>query len=122
MGSYIAQREMYLEKALLLSKEGMGSERISRIIPVPSETIRRWIIKFAPETRNTPAAMKTQQPQSTPTPVRNSADVKDLEKRVKELEAKLLKAEIKAEAYDEMINVAETKFNIPIRKKAGAKQ
>ncbi len=66
--------------------------------------------------------MKTQQPQSTPTPVRNSADVKDLEKRVKELEAKLLKAEIKAEAYDEMINVAEAKFNIPIRKKAGAKQ
>ena len=28
-------------------------------------------------------------------------------------------AEIKAEAYDELINVAEAKFNIQIRKKAG---
>lgn len=31
-------------------------------------------------------------------------------------------AEIKAEFYDEMINVAEAKFKVPIRKKAGAKQ
>ena len=28
----------------------------------------------------------------------------------------------KAEAYDELINVAEAKFNIQIRKKVGAKQ
>ena len=49
-------------------------------------------------------------------------DVAKLQERVKELEAQLLRAEIKAEAYDEMINVAEAKFRIPIRKKAGAKQ
>ena len=49
-------------------------------------------------------------------------ELKELQKRVKELEAQLLAAEIKAEAYDEMINVAEAKFRIPIRKKAGAKQ
>ena len=51
--------------------------------------------------------------------------IKELEaykKRVEELEAQLLKAEIKAEFYDEMINVAEAKFKIPIRKKAGAKR
>ena len=36
--------------------------------------------------------------------------------------AATIKAEIKAEAYDELINVAEAKFRIPIRKKAGAKQ
>lgn len=122
MGSYIAQREMYLEKALLLRKEGMGSRRISRIIPVPIKTISGWIIKFAPETRNTPIAMKKQQPQTTSVAVNDSEDVRALQKRVKELEAQLFKSEIKAEAYDEMINVAEAKFNIPIRKKAGAKQ
>ena len=38
------------------------------------------------------------------------------------LEAQLRQAEIKAEFYDEMINVAEAKFKVPIRKKAGAKQ
>ncbi len=49
-------------------------------------------------------------------------EVEALQKRVKELEAQLLQAEVKAEFYDEMINVAEAKFKIPIRKKAGAKQ
>ena len=50
------------------------------------------------------------------------ADIVELKKRVKELEKQLLEAEIKAEAYDELINVAEAKFRIPIRKKTGAKQ
>ena len=43
-----------------------------------------------------------------------------LKKRVKDLEKQLLQAELKF--YDEMITVAEAKFRIPIRKKAGAKQ
>ena len=34
----------------------------------------------------------------------------------------LLQAEIKAEAYDEMIKIAEARYRIPIRKKTGAKQ
>ena len=47
---------------------------------------------------------------------------KALKKRAKELEAWLLQAEIKAEAYDEMIKIAEARYRIPIRKKTGAKQ
>lgn len=46
----------------------------------------------------------------------------DAQARIVELEEKLRKAELARDAYDEMINVAEAKFNIPIRKKAGAKQ
>lgn len=38
------------------------------------------------------------------------------------LKSELTKAEIKAEAYDEMINVAESELGISIRKKSGAKQ
>ena len=38
------------------------------------------------------------------------------------LPPELTKAEIKAEAYDEMINVAESELGISIRKKSGAKQ
>jgi hypothetical protein len=49
-------------------------------------------------------------------------DVESLQAEVKRLRRELTKAEIKAEAYDEMINVAESQFNIRIRKKAGAKQ
>ena len=47
---------------------------------------------------------------------------KALKKRVKELEARLLQAEIKTGAYDEMIKIAEARYRIPIRKKTGAKQ
>ena len=49
-------------------------------------------------------------------------DVKELQKKVKELEAQLLAAEVKAEVYDKMIEVAEARFGIPTRKKSGAKQ
>lgn len=54
---------------------------------------------------------------------------KNPEERVKELEAankalqKALELEkLRSKAYDTMINVAEEKFNIPIRKKHGTKQ
>ncbi len=47
---------------------------------------------------------------------------KAYEKRIKELEAKVLQAEIKAEAYDEMINIAEAKFGIKIRTDVDDKQ
>ena len=43
-------------------------------------------------------------------------------KKIKELEAQLLAAEVKAEVYDRMIEIAEARFGIPIRKKTGAKQ
>ena len=49
-------------------------------------------------------------------------DVLALQAELKKLRAQLVDAEIKAEAYDELINVAESKFHIQIRKKAGAKQ
>lgn len=34
----------------------------------------------------------------------------------------LRKAELRLDAYDTMIDIAESKFSIPIRKKAGVKQ
>lgn len=63
-----------------------------------------------------------QKPQEESLAENKTNEVQALQQRVKELEAQLLQAEIKAEFYDEMINVAEAKFRIPIRKKAGAKQ
>ena len=48
--------------------------------------------------------------------------IQALQDELKRLREQLREAEIKAEAYDELINIAEAKFNIPIRKKAGAKR
>jgi hypothetical protein len=49
-------------------------------------------------------------------------EVKSLQSEVAHLQAQLKHERLRADAYDEMINVAETKFNIAIRKKAGAKR
>jgi hypothetical protein len=45
-----------------------------------------------------------------------------LEAQIKEFKAQLRAAELKACAYETMVNVAEKKFGIAIRKKHGAKQ
>ena len=49
------------------------------------------------------------------------AEIKALKDEIGRLQAQLRRAEIRADLYDEMINVAEKQFNIPIRKKPGAK-
>lgn len=45
-----------------------------------------------------------------------------LQKKVKELEKQLEYEKLRSEAFDTMINIAEMKFDIPIRKKRGTKQ
>ena len=49
-------------------------------------------------------------------------DAEDLSARVKELEEALRLAEIKSEAYSKMIDLAEEKFSLKIRKKLSTKQ
>ncbi len=46
----------------------------------------------------------------------------DYEDRIKELTEALRLARMKSEAFDEMINIAEQEFKIPIRKKSNTKQ
>ena len=48
-------------------------------------------------------------------------EIKALKAQITRLEKDLDNARIKAELYNEMINVAEQHFNIRIRKKSGAK-
>lgn len=45
----------------------------------------------------------------------------DLKKRIKELEKQLETAQLKAEGYEIMIEIAEKQLNIPIRKKSDTK-
>ena len=42
-------------------------------------------------------------------------------RRIRELEIELRRTEMARDAYDEMIRLAEQYYNIPIRKKSGAK-
>ena len=64
--------------------------------------------------------------EKTPRPANQSSpeasDAQSLQEKIASLEQQLKKEKLRADAYDTMIDIAEKKFNIPIRKKAGAKQ
>jgi transposase len=120
---HTAKQLKYFDEVIRLHyEEGYGKDRISKILPVGRNTASRWIAIFAKEKGKLSGINDMQKPQENTSSKVTYDDVAKLQERVKELEAQLLRAEIKAEAYDEMINVAEAKFRIPIRKKAGAKQ
>lgn len=113
----------YFDEVIRLHyEEGYGEDRISQLLPIGHTTASRWIAIFANEKGKISGANDMRKPQETASSSQEKDEIAKLQARVKELEAQLLHAEIKAEAYDEMINVAEAKFRIPIRKKAGAKQ
>jgi transposase len=51
----------------------------------------------------------------------NNQDPLELQKRIKELEKQLETAQLKAEGYELMIEIAEKELKIPIRKKSDTK-
>lgn len=113
----------YFDEVIRLHyEEGYGEDRISRLLPVSHSTVSRWITIFAKE-KNKISVMKANRSlQSTKSVQEQGIDVQSLQKRVKELEAQLSRAEMKTKFYDKMIDIAEAKFKISIRKKSGAKQ
>lgn len=127
--NYSRKREQYYGKAMrLYFEEGMCVPHICKVLPISRSILYRWIAIFAEENPQV-ASMKRvkavkRAPVQSPEVHKEGLprDVRELQAELKKLRAQLNKAEIKAEAYDELINVAEAKFNIRIRKKAGAKQ
>jgi hypothetical protein len=116
------QKKYFDEVIRLHFEKGYGTHRISHVLPITKTTAFRWITIFAKEKGEISGMNMKEKPQKEVTDQVQSEDVKALKKRIKELEAQVLHAELKAEFYDEMINVAEAQFKIQIRKKAGAKQ
>ena len=93
---------------------GISMRDIGSAIGLSKSTISSRIAKFA--------VLCEEQDMSQSDKKKSLVTEQDAQARIVELEEKLRKAELARDAYDEMINVAEAKFNIPIRKKAGAKQ
>ena len=122
------KKEQYYDKVIEMYRStGYSSYRLTKIFPLSKHTIRRWIANFAEENPQIASShrmkkKKTQPARSEHAEQLPSSDVQALQEELKRLRAELLNAEIKAEAYNELINVAEAKFCIQIRKKAGAKQ
>lgn len=127
--NYSSKREQFYDKAMqLYFEEGMCGTHICKVLPISRSILYKWIAIFVEENPQV-ASMKRvkavkKAPAQSPEIQQEDLprDVQELQAELKKLRAQLNKAEIKAEAYDELINVAEAKFNIQIRKKAGAKQ
>lgn len=123
-------KDMYYDKVLMLHNEkGFGPMKISKLIPVSPTTISLWFRNFAEEgtgikpaetgpTSTMPDDKATDMKEEKPT----DTDVESLRKEIEELKKQLSRETLRADAYNEMINIAEKKFNIAIRKKSGAKQ
>ena len=130
MGKTKENQALYYDEVMrLYFEEGLGSLRITHLVPVSRSTILRWIRNFVSEN---PEYRYQMQKASTPKLVDSVADeqqkeasleeIKALKEELGRLKVQLQKAELRADLYDEMINVAEKQFNIPIRKKAGVKR
>jgi len=118
------KRNKYYDEVIrLYTQEGIGRRKISRIIPVGETTISRWIRNFADENQSH-VVMKHKASINSETPAAGveSTDVKALQAEIARLKKELAHESLRADAFNELINVAEKQFNISIRKKAGAKQ
>ena len=113
----------YLSEVLDLRKQGYSIPAISAKLPVSKSAIQRWIVNFAPEYRILTLEQMARKYKEQPTQsVSESDEIKALKAEIKRLQQQLEFAEIKAEVYDKMIDIAEATFRIPIRKKSGTKQ
>ncbi|MFI3263198.1 MAG: transposase [Rikenellaceae bacterium] len=112
------KRESYFDEVIRLHREyGYGEHRVSRILPIGHSTVSRWVRIFANENQSNSTTMKkNEQPPLTNT-LESTSDVKHLQAEVKRLQSQLDYERLRAEAYNEMINVAEVQFKVPIRKK-----
>ena len=127
--NYSSKRDLYYDKAMkLYFEEGMCGTHICKVLPISRAILYKWIAIFVKQNPPVASMRRVKEAKNAPKPFPEVAEeelpktVLELQSELKKLRAQLNKAEIKAEAYDELINVAEAKFNIQIRKKAGAKQ
>ena len=120
------QQKYYNQVIDLYFKGGYGARRITKMLSISHNTVYSWIAIFAEENNiSTSARMNKKEQKKAVIAAPSASSTKDegeLQAEIEHLEKELLRAQIKAEFLDEMINVAEAKFNVPIRKKAGAKQ
>lgn len=83
--------------------------------------VSRNLIKFAVADKKDGIAMKKLPGNVSVEKTYRDDDRDALLKRIRELEIDLRRTEMARDAYDEMIRLAEQYYNIPIRKKSGAK-
>jgi len=120
MGYHEKHRRYYAKVTKLYFEDGFVYLPISKLIPVAATKVKSWCITFAEENgiKMEKKAPKVQKPVlKTPESPGIPNDIKALQAEVAKLQKELKREKLHADAYDTMIDIAEFKFNIPIRKK-----
>jgi transposase-like protein len=101
---------------------GVVRSELQRREQVSSTLLYKWINKYGDGIlgEQLGVAMSKKTPTSTEKSLPTTASA--MEKRIAELEKALYIAELKAELFETMVDIAETELKIPIRKKYGPQQ
>lgn len=118
------------KKAIDLRKQGLSIRQIAKEIGIAKSAIHRWLFIFAEEkptvmTEKKPMPKRVtgiEAPMDKPSAAEATSSNVTQKETIARLERELKDARMLADLYNEMINVAEKKFDIQIRKKAGIKQ
>lgn len=103
-------------------KGGMTAEEMTEKYHICSvQTLLAWVGRYLTEENSLTLRDK---PESEEDMANKSKDdqIRELKAKLKQAEKKAEYEALRAHAFDTMINLAEEKFNIPIRKKSGTKQ
>jgi transposase-like protein len=121
---YDLAMKMYFEDELPITQ-------ISKKLSISRMSIYRWIRIFADGKRiesmqkmrkSSPKATEVKKETCQEGSSESSMKSENAQTEIARLKRELYEAQVRAEAYDEMINIAEERFKISIRKKSGAKR
>lgn len=132
-GKSILYKKYYDKAIQLYREEGMGSCKLSKVLPVSEPTLSIWIRNFVAEhpeeslvmrrlKKRENAISQAKKPENAKESVQSSSSsqpqsTEELQAEIARLKEDLRVASLRADIFNEMINVAEKQFNIPIRKK-----
>ena len=113
------KRALYYDRVIELYKQtGYGRRRLAKLIPeLDEKTIAKWIANFVAENGKVTPQQVMQEKETA-----NAEEIKALKAKIADLEEQLRQEKMRGRLNDKIIEIAEKKYNIQIRKKAGAKQ
>ena len=103
----------------IYQKTGYSAYRIAKLglVPLERKCIAKWIANFVSENGDKAPVGYMQS-----TPEQRDEELEALKAKVADLEEQLRIEKMRGRLNEKIIEIAEKKYNIPIRKKAGAKQ
>jgi transposase-like protein len=96
------------------------AEEVQRKYGIVSiNSVYTWVGKFLSQTKELSLQEQTEEDMANKS---KDDQIRELKAQLKQARKEAELEKLRAHAYDTMINLAEEKFNIPIRKKSGTKQ